>query len=191
MPMIGVDEVGRGAWAGPLLVVAARLKRSKTLPTGLNDSKMLSKRQREALLPSILDSCEIGQGWVSADVIDEIGLGAALKSACMLAILQLSPKKSELITIDGTVNFLRDTEHARVRTQPKADQDIPLVSAASVVAKVLRDDFMSESALVFPQYGFEKHVGYGTQMHRQAIISHGLTPLHRKSFRPCREMDAQ
>lgn len=186
--MIGIDEVGRGAWAGPLLVVAVRAKKNKKLPAGITDSKQLSKKVRERLFPEIVSACDIAEGWVSADVIDEKGLAVSLKSACMLATFQLSAGRKERIIIDGSVDFLADTQYQCVITKIKADETESLVSCASIVAKVLRDQLMREHASEFPEYGFEKNVGYGTQEHRSAIKKFGLTGLHRLSYRPMKDM---
>jgi len=186
--MIGIDEVGRGAWAGPLLVVAACLKPGKKLPKGLADSKKLDKRKREDLYPQILEACEIGEGWVSADMIDSLGLSRSLKSATMLAVFQLDVKPDDQIIIDGTVNFLSEASYSNVKTMVKADDKIPIVSAASVVAKVLRDRLMAEYAQDFPGYGFEKHVGYGTKQHSKALAKLGANRLHRQSFKPVSEL---
>jgi ribonuclease HII len=182
--VIGIDEVGRGAWAGPLLVCAARLKKDKKYPSGLTDSKLLSKKQREKLFPQIAAAFDIGEGWVSADMIDELGLSRALKSACLLATFQITDDKAEKIILDGTVNMFVDTGYTNVETIAKADLTIPEVSAAAIYAKVLRDQHMTEHASEHPQYGFEKHVGYGTKKHHEALIKHGVTVLHRKSFKP-------
>lgn len=176
--MIGIDEVGRGAWAGPLLVCAARLRNPVT---GLRDSKKLTKKQRELLATQIKGQADIGFGWVSAAEIDDYGLAAALRLAAVRAMADISPRPNEPIIIDGTVNLLPDTY--RVTTVVKADDSVPEVSAASIVAKVARDTYMVQLAQTYASYGFDAHVGYGTLRHRQAIIDNGLTPEHRKSFR--------
>ncbi|MDQ3093851.1 MAG: ribonuclease HII [bacterium] len=187
MGLIGIDEVGRGAWAGPLLVVAARTKKGKKLPTALNDSKLLTKRQREHLAIEIIKSCDIGQGWVSADMIDAMGLANALKSATLLTLLNLDAKSKDKILIDGSVNFIKSTMYINVATKVRADQTEPIVSAASIVAKVLRDQLMSEYGMDYPDYNFAKNVGYGTAGHIKSLDQFGITPLHRKSYKPIRE----
>lgn len=185
--MIGIDEVGRGAWAGPLLVCAARLKKGKKYPRGLTDSKKLTKKQREKLFLQITDSFDLAEGWVSAEMIDNLGLTNALKSACLLATFEITEDKSEAIVLDGTVNLFKDTGYANVRVQKKADETVPEVSAAAIYAKVLCDQHMAEHAVDFPEFGFETNVGYGTKKHHQALKSHGITALHRQSFRPVKE----
>lgn len=181
--ILGIDEVGRGPWAGPLVVGAVVLGGAKI--EGLTDSKTLSKKRREVLSAEILErAAGVGLGWVQASEIDEIGLSASLKLATMRAVEQINTPYHEII-IDGTINFLQDTaKGAYVATMKKADLVVPSVSAASIVAKVARDAYMTEHDSVYPEYGFAAHVGYGTAKHRAAIEQHGVTPLHRLSFGP-------
>jgi len=186
--LVGVDEVGRGAWAGPLLVCAARLKKGKRFPKGLTDSKLLSKKQREELYPKIMDACEIGEGWVSADIIDQLGLTNALKNACLLAAMQLGADFDDAILLDGTVNFFEGSHYTKVEIKAKADLTDEIVSSASIVAKVTRDALMAKYDEDYPGYGFATHVGYGTKQHREAIAQNGITLLHRKSFRPIKKL---
>jgi len=186
--MIGVDEVGRGAWAGPLLVVAARPKKGKKLPKGLTDSKLLTKKQREKLYPKILDSCDIGEGWVASDVIDSIGLSAAMKSACLLAVLKINARANENILLDGTVDYYKDTHYSNVKTKPKADLSDPVVSCAAIVAKVQRDTLMADFDEDYPGFGFKENVGYGTVEHKKAITKNGITLIHRKSYKPIKDL---
>lgn len=176
--MIGVDEVGRGSWAGPLVVCAARLHEEIN---GLADSKALSVKKRKELLPLIIKYADIGFGWISADEIDDIGLSAALKQATTSALLEIGVTAGEEIIIDGTVSFIPDYQY--VTLLPKADTKIPAVSAASIAAKVVRDARMNELSQQFPEYGFASHVGYGTRQHSEAIERYGRTNLHRHSFR--------
>lgn len=175
--MIGIDEVGRGAWAGPLLVCAARLVKDID---GLKDSKQLTRIQRKLLVPKIKRCAVIGYGWVSADEIDDIGLGAALKFAAIKALEDIGYENREEIIIDGTINFVPDL---KVKTLPKADFLIPTVSAASIAAKVARDNLMIALAKQYPHYGFENHVGYGTRNHLNAIKTYGYCRYHRRSFK--------
>jgi len=185
--MIGVDEVGRGAWAGPLLVVAARLKQDVSLPDGLTDSKLLSHKQKNEFYEQLLYTCEFGEGWVSVDEIDEIGLGTALRVGAARAVGQLKDTEGEEIVIDGSVDLLGDDfplSHAVV----KADVNEPIVSAASVYAKVLRDKHMTKLHYTMSGYGFKDHVGYGTQKHIEALKALGVSKHHRKSFQPIMEL---
>lgn len=154
---------------------------------GLTDSKKLSKNKRELLAKQIIDTADAyGIGWVEATEIDEIGLSAALVLCCRRALEQIHVPYHEII-IDGTVNFLKDTGKGEyVTTMKKADLLIASVSAASIIAKVARDDYMVQVDEIFPGYGFASHVGYGTAVHRAAIENLGVTPIHRRSFAPLR-----
>lgn len=185
--ILGIDEVGRGPWAGPLVVGAVVL--GDTSIEGLTDSKKLTKKRREALDLIIRENGSVGLGWVSSVEIDEVGLSAALKLATIRAVEQVKAPYHEII-IDGTINFLKETtKGSHVTTLAKADLLIPSVSAASIVAKVARDNYMADQAQLYPGYGFEKHVGYGTAVHKHAIQTLGLTPLHRRSFKPIAQHD--
>jgi ribonuclease HII len=181
--ILGIDEVGRGPWAGPLVIGAVVL--GGTEIDGLTDSKKLTKKRRDELDVIIRrDAAGYGLGWVDASDLDEIGLSAALVLATKRAVEQVKVPYHEII-IDGTINFLKDTSKAQyVTTLKKADLLIPSVSAASIIAKVARDNYMTEQDAVYPDYKFSSHVGYGTAAHRAAIDLHGVTPLHRLSFAP-------
>ncbi|MCA9331467.1 ribonuclease HII [Candidatus Saccharibacteria bacterium] len=183
--MIGIDEVGRGCWAGPLLVVAAVAHSS--LPEGLADSKVLSKSSRESLFDGIRSSCCIGEGWVQPEEIDTHGLTASMKIAVSRALVQLGAKFGDEIIMDGNINYC-PTDYTNVQTIIRADSLHPIVSAASIYAKVLRDRHMQRLARFYPYYGFEKHVGYGTQLHKSALKVHGPSSIHRKSFKPIQEL---
>lgn len=176
--MIGIDEVGRGAWAGPLLVCSARLRAPIK---GLADSKVLSPRRRAQLAKEIAQRADVGYGWVAASEIDAIGLSAALKLGALRAVQKLKPDKNEAIIIDGTINLL--PSYTNVVTKVKADATVPCVSAASIAAKVARDTYMRKMAPSYAVYGFESHVGYGTAQHTLAIQQFGACQEHRKSFR--------
>jgi ribonuclease HII len=177
--IVGIDEVGRGAWAGPMAVGAVILGGAEI--DGLTDSKKLTKKQREALDQEIRQKAlAIGIGWVSARDIDAIGLTAALKLASRRALSHIRHDYKEII-IDGNVKFIDDP---RVSTLPKADLLVPSVSAASIVAKVARDKYMKHLDMVFPGYSFASHVGYGTPTHRRLIADIGVSPIHRLSYAP-------
>ena len=185
--ILGIDEVGRGSWAGPLVVGAVVL--GGEIIDGLTDSKKLSKKQRERLDIEIRKKAKgIGLGWVDASEIDEIGLSKSLELATKRAVQQIKTTYSEII-IDGTVNFLKDTNKEQfVTTIKKADLLIPCVSAASIVAKVARDNYMATIDEKHRGYNFKKHVGYGTSAHSAAIEKHGVTKIHRMSFSPIKKL---
>lgn len=178
---IGIDEVGRGAWAGPLLVVAAKAK--TTLPVGSKDSKVLTKNKREQLIPALLQSCDFGEGWVEPVEIDQIGLTGAMELAVRRALIHLKAENNDEIIMDGTINYC-DDQFTNVSCIARADATHPIVSAASIYAKVLRDTKMTGLAADYPGYGFEKHVGYGTKLHLEGLKTHGVSPIHRLSYKP-------
>jgi len=181
--IVGIDEVGRGCWAGPLVAGAVLLS---TPISGLKDSKQLSKKQREKLAAEIqVQAAAFGTGWVSPAEVDELGLTAAVSLAMRRALGQIVDAYDEII-IDGNINFLIDNPKARALV--KADATVPAVSAASIIAKVARDRYMTEAAAKYPAYGFDRHVGYGTALHLKNLRLHGLCDLHRRSFRPISEM---
>ena len=188
--ILGIDEVGRGPWAGPLVIGAVVLGDAQI--EGLTDSKKLSKKRREILDVEIREKVAgFGLGWVDPADIDEIGLSAALKLATRRAVEQINVPYSEII-IDGTINFLSETNKGKyVTTLKKADLLIPSVSAASIIAKVARDNYMTEQDAIYPGYGFASHVGYGTAAHIAAIDKLGVTPLHRLSFGPLKKYRSQ
>ena len=181
--ILGIDEVGRGPWAGPLVVGAVVLGGATI--DGLTDSKKLSKKRREELDEIIRgQAAGYGLGWVHADEIDELGLSESLRLATKRAVEQVKASYHEII-IDGTINFLQGTKKGEyVTTLAKADLLVPSVSAASIIAKVARDNYMAEQDDIYPGYKFGAHVGYGTAIHRAAIDELGVTPLHRLSFAP-------
>jgi len=188
--ILGIDEVGRGPWAGPLVVGAVILGGAEI--DGLDDSKKLTKKRRQTLDALIRQQAAAwALGWVSAQELDAIGMSEVLRLATRRAVEQIQAQCrqqnlafSEII-IDGKVNFLRGTALEKfAMTMPKADGLIPSVSAASIVAKVARDQFMVEQAAVYPGYGFASNAGYGVAKHRAAIERLGVTPLHRLSFAP-------
>lgn len=181
--IVGIDEVGRGPWAGPVVFGAVVLGEEQI--EGLTDSKKLSKKRRERLSQEIhAHAVAVGLGWVSAKELDELGMSRALTLACRRALEQITVPYQQII-LDGTVNILKDTgKGPYVTTMKQADLWIPSVSAASIVAKVARDAFMAAQDDLYPGYGFASHAGYGTAQHRAAIDRLGVTPIHRLSFAP-------
>ena len=193
MAILGIDEVGRGPLAGPLVIGAVILPEEKPEWVGdLKDSKKLSAKKREALSEIILKEAPAwGLGWVSPAEIDELGISEALKLATRRAVKSVQELHTPFsqIVIDGKTNFLALTPFEKyVTTVVKADDLIKEVSAASIIAKVARDKYMVEVAEKFSEYGFEKHVGYGTRQHLEAISKYGVCPEHRKSFEPIKSM---
>ena len=195
--ILGIDEVGRGPYAGPLVIGACILGDWQNSENAewikkLTDSKKLSAKRREELYALIKEKAlATATGWVSSAEIDEVGLSEALRLATRRAVKQIQKTKvpfSEII-IDGTMNFLVGTKLEKyVSTLKKGDFLVKEISAASILAKVERDKYMAELDAVYPEYGFGKHVGYGTAAHQKAMEEFGLTPEHRRSFRPVREV---
>lgn len=183
--VVGIDEVGRGCWAGPLVAGAVALGQPIA---GLKDSKQLSKMQRTRLALEVREKAfAIGVGWVSAREVDELGLTASVRLAMQRALALIDTPFDEII-IDGNLNFL--ATDPRAQAVVKADRSVPAVSAASIIAKVARDEWMcSQAAVNFPAYGFEKHVGYGTKLHQEMLKIHGACVLHRQSYKPIQQLD--
>lgn len=180
--MIGVDEVGRGCLAGPLLVVAARAV--DELPPELKDSKLLSRRQREQLLNKLSNCCQFGEGWVKCSEIDKLGLSGSLKLGARRALADLGASAGEEIVLDGNYNYL-PKKFSSSKAMVGGDNLVPLISAASIYAKVSRDRYMFKLAKKHPLYNFENHVGYGTKAHMLALKEYGaLKYIHRQSFLP-------
>lgn len=176
----GVDEVGRGCLAGAVVAAAVILDLSKPLPEGLNDSKKLTAKKRETLDEEIRQNAvafSIAQ--VEAGEIDRINILQATKKAMRLAIEKLDPK-ADFLLIDALE--LRD-----VKLPQKAiihgDAISASIAAASIIAKTFRDNLMHKMDELYPEYGFAKHVGYGTKAHFEVLKTHGACPLHRRSFR--------
>ena len=174
----GVDEAGRGPLAGPVCAAAVILPPHLEIP-GLTDSKKLTDKKRRELFPVIKEQAiAYGIGLASEQEIDEINILQATFLAMQRALDQLSVKP-ELALIDGNreKNF-----GVPVKTVVKGDSLSMNIAAASILAKVTRDDIMVEMAEKYPNYGFEIHKGYGTKAHYAALTSHGASPIHRKTF---------
>ena len=176
----GVDEVGRGCLAGAVVAAACILDLSRPLPEGLNDSKKLSAKKREQIneeLKQNVVAYSIAQ--VEAEEIDQINILQATKKAMRLAIEKLMPNADFLLIDALQLKEINLPQKAII----KGDAISASIAAASIIAKTYRDNLMREFAKIYPNYGFEKHVGYGTKAHFEAIKLHGACPLHRKSFR--------
>lgn len=176
----GVDEVGRGCLAGPVVAAAVILGETIDIPL-LRDSKKLSKKQRDKTVVEIKQqSLAIGIGWVSAAEVDAQGLSWAVRESGIRALKDLG-RPVDFVILDGNQNYLKDTKF-RSGAYIGADVTESCVAAASIIAKCARDNYMELAAVAHPAYGFERHVGYGTAVHKLAISKNGITPLHRQSF---------
>lgn len=180
--LCGCDEAGAGPLAGPVYAAAVILPRYIDIK-GLNDSKQLTEKRREALFPIIQSAAEAwAVAWVEAEEIDETDILSARMKAMQKAIDAL-PQKADFALIDGN----RDKGRTAVITTPhccivKGDSLSASVAAASILAKVSRDRFMVEMAGKYPQYHFEKHKGYGTKLHYERLEQYGPCPIHRRTF---------
>ena len=178
--LAGVDEVGRGSLIGPVYAAAVIL--NKTINKRLlKDSKILSKEKREELYSYIKKNSIWAIGQASINEIEKINILHASLLAMKRAILKLK-KKPSLVLIDG--NKLPDLKNYNLEYVIKGDQKIPSISAASIIAKVSRDRFITKLSKQFNNYGWDKNSGYGTKEHLRAIKKFGITKFHRKTFSP-------
>ncbi len=191
--IIGIDEVGRGPIAGPVAVCSFMIKddiflknyTDKKLPK-LKDSKKLSKKQREVWFEYLKIAkndgfCDYSVSFVSSDMIDKFGIAPSIKKALEKSLekLKLNPKEVSIF-LDGGLHA--PVEYIYQETIIRGDELHPVISLASIVAKVTRDSVMTNFALEYPEYGFENNSGYGTKAHYDAIKKHGQTSIHRKTF---------
>lgn len=175
----GIDEAGRGPLAGPV-VVAAVIMPKDSMIEGVNDSKKVSEKKREKLYEEITETAIAwGVGIIDQKEIDDINILNATKKGLTTALTELEVKPN-LILVDALTKI--DTLGIPYRSVIKGDAKIYSIAAASIIAKVTRDRIMRQWDELYPQYGFEKHKGYGTAMHIAAIKENGICPLHRKSF---------
>ena len=185
----GIDEAGRGPLAGPVVVACVVMPRDSMLE-GVNDSKKVSEKKREKLYEEIIkEAIGYGVGIISQEEIDRINILNATKEGLTTAIKELEKDlqekqrefdKPEIILVDALTKI--DTDHIPYKSIIKGDAKSYSIAAASIIAKVTRDRIMRQWDEVYPMYGFEKHKGYGTAAHINAIKEYGLCPLHRRSF---------
>ncbi|MHB1316449.1 MAG: ribonuclease HII [Minisyncoccota bacterium] len=191
--IIGIDEVGRGPLAGPVTLCAMKievemyrkLQKNKDLPRLGKDSKKLSKKDREKYSKIL---CELALEkkiyftivMQSNAVIDTKGLSYAIRKALSVCLQKVGAKKEDHILLDGGLKA--PIEFTNQKTIIKGDEKHRVIAWASILAKVHRDNYMTKMAKKYPEYGFERHVGYGTKLHREAIKKHGASLIHRKSF---------
>jgi ribonuclease HII len=178
-PICGVDEAGRGPWAGPV-VAAAVILDPACIPPGIADSKVLDAGARELLYPRIMETSQVGVGIAQVDRIDRDNILHATMWAMQQAVGRL-PELPRLALIDGNRAPLLACE---ARTIVKGDARCLSIAAASIIAKVTRDRLMIALGRELPGYGFERHKGYGTPEHTEALARLGVTPYHRRSFKP-------
>ena len=179
----GVDEAGRGPWAGPIVASAVILNQKK-IPAGINDSKKLSAAKREALFDTICSLSTFGVGIATVGEIDTMNILEATKLAMRRAIEKLTITP-DIALVDGNRAPLLP---CKVQTVIGGDAKSLSIGAASIIAKVTRDRIMQELAADFPGYGWERNAGYGTSEHQRAMVQLGVTPHHRRSYAPVRAL---
>ena len=194
-PVIGIDEVGRGAWAGPVYAGAALLKYKNryNIPNEINDSKQLSQKSRENILEKIKDNSNLSFGAISSKYVDKLGLQKAVFLAMEKALFNLKVYKNleeYIVIIDGNIlpNFSK--KNLNIKKLIKGDTISPSVAVASIYAKVQRDNFMKNLSKLYPKYNWNKNMGYGTKDHRIAIKLYGPTQEHRLSFKPLKTLNS-
>lgn len=176
----GIDEVGRGCLAGPVVAGACILDPSKPLPKGLNDSKQVAANQRVEIAAELKESCiAYAIGSVEAEDIDRINILEATKLAMRLAVADLTPN-ADFLLIDALDLKGLSVPHKSII---KGDSISASIAAASILAKTYRDELMRSHEAEYPEYGFAEHVGYGTKRHLDALRNVGACPLHRRTFR--------
>ncbi|WP_456275516.1 ribonuclease HII [Bacillus sp. AK128] len=179
----GVDEVGRGPLAGPVVAAAVILPRQIEL-LGINDSKQLNDTKKEYYFQLIQDTAiSIGIGFINAHEIDRVNIYEATKLAMKEAITKLNPSPDYLL-----IDAMKLEVNLPQKSIIKGDQNSVSIAASSIVAKVTRDRYMKKLAEAHPEYGFEQHMGYGTKQHLEAISTYGIISEHRRSFAPIQEV---
>ena len=176
----GVDEVGRGSLAGPVTAAAVILD-PLNIPDNLNDSKVLSSKKREKLFEELKSSSICAVAHVSPEEIDKLNILQASLLAMVNAVTNLKVKPKHIL-IDG--NTVPDRLVGRATAIVKGDRKVLSIAAASIIAKVTRDKLMHDLGSEFPVYGWAKNAGYPTKCHMNAIVKYGVTPHHRRSFKP-------
>ena len=177
--VVSIDEAGRGPWAGPVVAGAVILKK-KGAPKGINDSKLLSRTQREELYDRICNVAATSVGIATVEEIEQLNILGATKLAMVRAYMGLGVE-AEIALIDGNQP---PQLPCLTRYVIKGDSQCLSIGAASIIAKVTRDRMMSELAEAHPGYGWERNAGYGTRQHQDGILKHGLTPHHRRRWKP-------
>ena len=196
MPVIGVDEVGRGSWAGPVIAGAALLNYKMPIDKRLNDSKKLIPKIRREILENLTKNHIFGIGKVSNYEIDKIGILNATFKAMELALFNLKSQAKDLekfeksiLLIDGIVKpKINKKLQSQIKLIKKGDTLSPSIAAASIFAKCKRDDFMVKIDKKFGGYEFSKNMGYGTKHHKEKLLLSGPTQLHRMTFSPMKNL---
>lgn len=188
--VVGIDEAGRGPLAGPVCAGAVVIDSKTELSPLVRDSKKMTEKQRNESFDFILsNSLACGVCMIDSKIIDRVGIQEAVRLAMEGALREVEKmlgKRAEYLIVDGVnVELIEDYNMLKIKG---GDIKHYSISAASILAKVTRDRYMKEISKKYPEYGFEKHVGYGTKLHMDAIKKYGICPIHRRSFSPIKEM---
>lgn len=179
----GVDEVGRGPLAGPVVAAAVIMPKGFYIE-GITDSKKLSEKKRNYYEKLILENAiSVGISFMSERVIDEINIYEASRKAMIDAISKLNPTP-EVVLVDAMPLEIDVNTESII----KGDEKSFMIACASIIAKQTRDRFMDELAIKYPEYGFEKHKGYPTKYHKEALKKHGVLDIHRRTYKPVQEI---
>lgn len=188
--VVGIDEVGRGPLAGPVCAGAVVIDMKTDISPFVRDSKKMTLKRREKAYEYILvNSLACGVCMIDSKKIDEVGIQIAVRMAMEGALKEVEKmlgKRAQYLIIDG--NNIESIEGYSIEKIKGGDLKHYSISAASVIAKVTRDRYMKEISEKYPEYGFEKHVGYGTKRHMEAIKKFGICPIHRRSFSPIKDL---
>ncbi|MFA6421785.1 MAG: ribonuclease HII [Candidatus Buchananbacteria bacterium] len=179
--VVGIDEAGRGSWAGPVVAGAVRFDSDLKLIKGINDSKKISPKQRDIFYELLIKNFDYGVGIIDCKIIDKINIANAGKMAMIEAVKKLKYAPDYLLIDAFKINYPLPQENII-----KGDQKIWCIAAASIIAKVYRDRLMIKLAEKFPNYSFEKHKGYGTAKHLEALKKYGVCDIHRRRYKPIR-----
>ncbi|MFA5048030.1 MAG: ribonuclease HII [Patescibacteria group bacterium] len=182
--VVGIDEAGRGSWAGPVVAACLLFDPSiKRLP-GISDSKLLTAKQRDNFFVWLAGSFSYGVGIISSKIIDKHGIVAATKLAMAEAVNKLKIKPDFLLIDAVKLDIVEVEQKSLIR----GDQKVWSIAAASIIAKVIRDRLMTDYGKQYENYGFDRHKGYGTKLHQDKLAERGICPIHRKSYTPIREI---
>jgi ribonuclease HII len=193
--VIGIDEVGRGPWAGPVVACASVILENSDLPSEITDSKKLTDKKRKVINEVLIEKVPYHLGIVDAPTIDELNILQATFLAMYKALEGLKQKLNitddeYYVLVDG--NKIPPFEAFKnAECIVKGDSASLTIAASSILAKVYRDELMAEYAETFPYYAWEKNAGYGTKAHQEGLAEHGITNLHRKSFKPIAKIIAE
>lgn len=180
--VVGIDEAGRGAWAGPVVVAAVILPKKHKQVDGITDSKLMTPVKRAEYYEVITDmAVDFGVGIIGHEIIDEVGILEATKLGAKEAVAMMKTRADYLL-VDAL--DLRDHIDCEQEAIIKGDQKIYSISCASIIAKVTRDNLMSTLGGEYTKYQFHKHKGYGTRLHQAMLAEHGVSKIHRRSYKP-------